>query len=185
MVDDPRDDLMDEGYYDTARERQSEGFDAELLRESLTVVPVQRAITLAPNVSVTDAMRVMQREHRGCVLVTDDGTSRSKLTGIFTERDVLFRVVDKGRNPAALPIGDVMTPDPETLPVRATVAYVLNKMSVGGFRHVPVVDEEHRPACVISVRDVVNFLVDAFPREVLNLPMDTVASINTRTREGA
>ena len=39
-----------------------------------------------------------------------------------------------------------------------------------GQRHVPVVDDEHRPVCVISVRDVVNFLVNAFPREVLNLP---------------
>jgi hypothetical protein len=63
-----------------------------------------------------------------------------------------------------------MTPNPENLSARATVAYVLNKMSVGGFRHVPVVDDEHRPVCVISVGDVVNFLVNAFPREVLNLP---------------
>ena len=136
-----------------------------------------------PGATVTEAMRAMQREHRGCVLVTDDGTMRSKLIGIFTERDVLFRIVDKGRNPAALPIGDVMTPNPENLSARATVAYVLNKMSVGGFRHVPVVDDEHRPVCVISVRDVVNFLVNAFPREVLNLPeLGTTPPVS---REGA
>lgn len=178
------DDLGDESYFDRARERQSQGFDAELLREPLNALPVQRAVTLSPNASVTDAIRAMQREHRGCVLVTDDGTTRSKLTGIFTERDVLFRIVDRGRNPAALPIGEVMTPDPETLSVHASVAYVLNKMSVGGFRHIPVVDDEHRPACVISVRDVVSFLVDAFPREVLNLPAESGLA-PTRTREGA
>lgn len=174
---------MDETYFDRPRERQSVGFDAELLREPLNVLPVQRAVTLSPNATVTDAMRAMQREHRGCVLVTDDGTSRSKLSGIFTERDVLFRIVDRGRNPAALPLGEVMTPDPETLSVHASVAYVLNKMAVGGFRHVPVVDDEHRPACVVSVRDVVTFLVDAFPREVLNLPRD--ARVPQRSREGA
>lgn len=129
-------------------------------------------------------MRAMQREHRGCVLVTDDGTERSKLTGIFTERDVLFRIVDRGRNPAALPIGDVMTSDPDTLSVHASIAYVLNKMSIGGFRHIPVVDDEHRPACVISVRDVVSFLVAAFPREIQNLPTDVDAA-PPRTREGA
>lgn len=178
------DDLGDESYFDQPRERTSEGFDAELLREPLTVLPVQQAITLSPNDTVTDAMRAMQREHRGCVLVTDDGTSNSKLTGIFTERDVLFRIVDKGRNPASLPIAEVMTADPDTLSVHASIAYVLNKMSVGGFRHVPVVDDEHRPACVISVRDVVAFLVDAFPREVLNLPIE--ASVTPpRSREGA
>jgi CBS domain-containing protein len=116
--------------------------------------------------------------------VTDDGTQRSKLIGIFTERDVLFRIVDKGRNPAALAIGEVMTPNPENLSSRATVAYVLNKMSVGGFRHVPVVDDEHRPVCVISVRDVVSFLVNAFPREVLNLPSEPSSS-PPASREGA
>lgn len=178
----------DESYFDELdelkRERETQGFDAGLLRESLRVLPLQRAILLAPDRSVTDAMRAMQRDHRGCVLVTDDGTADSKLTGIFTERDVLFRIVDKGRNPASLPIGEVMTPDPDALPLHATVAYVLNKMSVGGFRHVPVVDDEHRPASVISVRDVVTFLVDAFPREVLNLPVDSAPG-GPRTREGA
>ena len=164
-----RDDLGDERYFERKR-RVSEGFDARLLREPLTVMATQRPLTLKPSSTVTEAMRAMQREHRGCVLVTDDGTTRSKLLGIFTERDVLFRIVDKGRNPAALPIGDVMTANPENLSEKATVAYVLNKMSVGGFRHVPIVDDEHRPVCVISVRDVVNFLVNAFPREVLNLP---------------
>ena len=178
------DDRGDESYFDQPHDRMSEGFDAELLREPLTVLPLQPAITLSPNDTVTDAIRAMQREHRGCVLVTDDGTSNSKLNGIFTERDVLFRIVDRGRNPASLPIGEVMTSDPETLSVRSSVAYVLNKMSVGGFRHVPVVDDEHRPAFVISVRDVVSFMVDAFPREVLNLPMESSAT-PPRTREGA
>jgi CBS domain-containing protein len=77
-----------------------------------------------------------------------------------------------------------MTPDPDTLSVHATVAHVLNRMSVGGFRHVPVVDDEHRPYGVISVSDVVTFLVDAFPREVLNLPTE-VGEPTTRSREGA
>ncbi len=126
----------------------------------------------------------MQYEHRGCVIVTDDGTHNSKLTGIFTERDVLFRIVDRGKNPAALPIGDVMTADPETLSVGSAVAYALNMMSVGGFRHIPVVDDEHRPACVISVRDVVEFLVEAFPREILNLPIGSRTAAQ-QSREGA
>ncbi len=181
MIDD---DLGDESYFDQPRERTSERFDAELLREPLAAFPLQRAITLSPNDTVTDAIRAMQQGHCGCVLVTDDGTSDSKLTGIFTERDVLFRIVDRGQNPASLAIGEAMTSGPETLSVRSSVADVLSKMSVGGFRHVPVVDDEHRPACVISVRDVVSFLVDAFPREVLNLPTESEAA-PPRSREGA
>ena len=173
----------DESYFEGSQERSSEGFDAELLREPLSVLPVQRAITMPPHASVTEAMRAMQREHRGCVLITADGSSDAKLLGIFTERDVLFRIVDKGRNPAALPLSDVMSADPDVLSIRAPVSYVLNRMAVGGYRHIPVVNDEHPPRCVISVRDVVTFLVDAFPREVLNLP--DLDAAPTRQREGA
>ncbi len=141
------------------------------MREPLSEIPVREALVLSAEATVTEAMRAMQREHRGCVLVTDDGTKQSKLMGIFTERDVLLRIVDRGKNPAALPLSEVMTPDPDVLSVKSTVAYALNKMSVGGFRHVPVVDEEHRPAFVVSMRDVVEFLVAAFRHEVLNLPI--------------
>ena len=183
MSIDDVDDRGDERYFDRPRDRR-EGFSVALLREPLTALPVRPAIILSPESTVTDAMRAMQREHRGCVVVTEDGTNQSKLTGIFTERDVLFRIVDQSRNPATLPVGEVMTPDPEVLPVGSLVAYALNKMSVGGFRHVPVVDEGHRPAFVVSVRDVVEFLVEAFPREVLNLATE-LANKPQKAREGA
>jgi CBS domain-containing protein len=145
---------------------------------------MREPLVLSTTSTVTEAMRAMQRGHCGCVVVTDDGTGKSKVTGIFTERDVLFRVVDRGRNPAQLPLAEVMTPNPETLSVRSAVAYALNKMSVGGFRHIPVVDDEYRPAFVVSVRDVVEFLVEAFPREVLNLP-PVEGGPPQRSREGA
>lgn len=174
-------DELDESYFDRPRERRR--FGQDLIQAPLSELPVREAVVLSSKDTVTEAMRAMQREHRGCVLVTDDGTSSSKLLGIFTERDVLFRIVDRGRNPATLPLADVMTPDPDYLSVRSTVAYALNKMCVGGFRHVPVVDEEHRPAFVVSVRDVVEFLVEAFPREVLNLPIEGKKS--QKAREGA
>jgi CBS domain-containing protein len=170
----------DDPYFERPRKRR--GFDTDLVRVPLSELPVREALVLPAHATVTEAMRAMQREHRGCVLVTDDGTRQSKLVGIFTERDVLLRIVDRGKNPATLPLSAVMTPDPEVLSVKATVAYALNKMSVGGFRHVPVVDEEHRPAFVVAVRDIVEFLVAAFPREILNLPNQKGSP---RAREGA
>jgi len=173
------DELGDDPYFERPGARE---FDAALVREPLSALPVREAVIFGTGDTVTEAMRAMQREHRGCVLVTDDGTRQSKLVGIFTERDVLLRIVDRGKNPATLPLSEVMTPDPDVLSVNSTVAYALNRMSVGGFRHVPVVDEEHRPAFVVSVRDVVEFLVEAFPREVLNLPVGAAAQ---RAREGA
>jgi CBS domain-containing protein len=122
--------------------------------------------------STSDAMRSMQAQHRGCVLVTENGTSSTPLTGIFTERDIMLRVINRGRNPAETALTEVMTHDPESLQADARIAWVLNVMSVGGFRHVPVVNTRGCPVAVISVRDVVEFLVQSFPNEILNLPPD-------------
>jgi CBS domain-containing protein len=183
MIDDPRDELSDdESYFDPPPRHLR--FDSALLRESLNTLPVRSPLLLRPSDSTTDAMRLMQREHRGCVLITEDGSPQSPLLGIFTERDVLLRIVDRGKNPATLPLDAVMTIHPEVLPVNGTIAHALNKMSVGGFRHVPVVDEEQRPVFVVSVIDIVEFLVEAFPREVLNLPVDPSGPL-PRGREGA
>jgi len=185
MAFEDRDDLLDQNYFEAPRTGER-AFDAALLREPVVVLPVRRALTVSPHTTVTEAMRMMKSEHNSCVVITDDGTRNSKITGIFTERDVLFRVVDRGRNPAALPMREVMTPDPETLSVRSSVASALNMMSVGGFRHIPVVDDEHRPVFTIRVRDVVEFIVEAFPREILNLPAGHHGVVQRqRAREGA
>lgn len=173
-----------ESYFDDEPRISPHVFDAELLRQPLDVLPVRSPIVLSPAATVTEAMRAMQSEHRGCVLVTEDGRPDSPLIGIFTERDVLYRVVDRGRNPATLPLREVMSVDPESVSSGATIARVLNQMAVGGFRHVPVVDTAGRPVFVISVRDVVELLVEFFPTEILTLPPRHRES-GVKTREGA
>jgi CBS domain-containing protein len=181
---DERDDFTDEGYFDRPARKARGGFDSRLLAESLHVLPLQRPLLYAEDATVTDAMRGMQRKRRHCVLVTRDGTARTALTGLFTERDVLFRIIDRGRNPASLPLRDVMEADPETLPLDATVAQVLNRMAVAGRQHLPVVDAKGRPAAVVSVDDLMSFLVETFPREVLNLPAEELYR-GPQAREGA
>jgi len=184
-IDRHDDEFLDDPYFEAERSVPSTGsFDASLLRESVRVLPARHPLLFAPHHSVTEAMRAMQKEHRGVVLVTEDGSIQSRVIGIFSERDVLFRVVDGGRNPMTLSLSEVMTRDPECVPVEANVAWVLNKMSVGGFRHVPVVDKTGRPVFVVSVRDVVELLVERFPREVGNLP-PTFGGDVPRDREGA
>jgi CBS domain-containing protein len=175
--------VQDEAYYDApsgARRR----FDASLLKEPLTVVPSRPPLVLGADASVKDAMQAMRQRHRGCVLVTADGTLRSPLTGIFTERDVLLRVIDSGRNPAGVQLGELMTRDPESLPYDARLAWALNMMAVGGYRHLPVTDDHGWPVAVIAVRDIVEFLVESFPAEILNLPPD-LGRKKARARDGA
>jgi CBS domain-containing protein len=65
-----------------------------------------------------------------------------------------------------------MTSDPETLRPDDRIAWALNLMHMGGYRHVPLTDEAGRPVGVVSVKDIVDFIVDLFPAAVLNLPPD-------------
>ena len=177
-------DKPDDAYFDEDASSAVRVFDSNLLQEPLTVLPTPTPLVFSLRDSSSDAMKAMQREHRGCVLVTEAGTPGELLIGIFTERDVLLRVIDRGRHPSTVTVEEVMTRDPECLPKNASLAWVLNKMSVGGFRHVPAVDDEGRPAFVVSMRMVVQFLVESFPNEILNLPPEYGAQ-RYQDRDGA
>lgn len=141
---------------------------------------LQSPIALAGDASVRRAIDTMNELRVGCILVVD----RELLVGVFTERDVLTRVAGGTVNTDATPLRDLMTPDPECLTLDDGIAYALNKMSVGGFRHVPLIDSEGRPTGAVSMRHIVDFIVDLFPREVLNLPPTPALGV-PRTREGA
>ena len=77
-----------------------------------------------------------------------------------------------------------MTPDPEVLTPDAPIVYALNKMSVGGFRHVPLVDELQRPVGIVSVKDIIDYIVDFFPNDVLTVPPDPARAEAWRGRDG-
>jgi CBS domain-containing protein len=121
----------------------------------------------------------MNQNGAGCVLVERDG----RLAGIFTERDVLTKIVGSDVDVDRVTVEAVMTPDPESLSPDDRVTYALNKMSVGGFRHIPLVDDEGHPVGVVSMRNVVDYMVDLFRTEVLNLPPQPRHF--ARAREGA
>lgn len=183
-LEDPMPGLANEAYFDEVASATIRVFDERLLQAPITVLSRRIPMMFSEEDTVRSAVRAMQGEHRGCVLISEDGTRQTKLTGIFTDRDVLLRILGKPRDPTAIPLSDVMVRDPEVVPAKAPVAWVLNKMSVGGFRHVPVVDDHGRPVFVVSVKDVVDFLVDSFPAEILNLPPESGPQ-RYRTREGA
>jgi CBS domain-containing protein len=152
--------------------------EGALLNDTVRLLEPGEPIQLRGEASVQDAIDRMVAEHRAAVVVVD---AEGRLAGIFTERDVLFRIVDRGRNPATLRLAEVMTADPERLRVEQPLAAVLQMMSVGGFRHIPIVDGDDCALFVVSVRDVVQFLVEAFPREILTF----AGAKGQRERDGA
>jgi CBS domain-containing protein len=115
---------------------------------------------------VSRAFDAMSREVHDCVLVMRDGA----LAGIFTSRDFLNRIAAVRMDPAAIALGDVMTPTPCTLRPRDPVAFAINWMAIEGFRNVPIVDDDGVVRGVLTVWDVMRHLeaifdeIDATPR---------------------
>jgi CBS domain-containing protein len=165
---------------------EERAIDAARLGAAITKRPIRKLPTLRPPVCVLPATTVRHaieamNEHRtGCVLVVE----HDRLVGVFTERDVLTKVAAQGLNSDETAVEEAMTPDPECLTLDDGIAYALNMMSVGGFRHIPLVDAQRSPTGVVAMRDIVDFIVDLFPEEVLNLPPSPAHGI-AREREGA
>jgi signal-transduction protein with cAMP-binding, CBS, and nucleotidyltransferase domain len=136
-------------------------------------------VAVSRQASIADAAHVMRETGTGCVLVEEHG----KLVGILTERDILQKLVGTGYDPARTGVSGVMTPNPESLTPDDPIAFALQRMSVGGYRHIPLVDEQGHPVGILSVKDVVDFLVEHFPREILNIPPEP--GRHARTPEGA
>ena len=123
-------------------------------------------VAVAPETTIGQVARIMKEYRVGCVLVEDSG----KLIGIFTERDILTKLVGTGYDPATIRVDGAMTRNPETLTPEDPIAFALQRMSVGGFRHVPLVDPSGRPVGILSVKDIVDYLAEHFPAEILNIP---------------
>lgn len=133
---------------------------------------------VSPTQTVSEAVDLMRREKIGCVLVCEKG----KVVGIFTERDLLRRVLAEGK-PLTLKIMDCMTPNPVAVCPKESIAAAVHRMVEGGYRHLPVVDEVGRALGVLSVKRIMHYLAEHFPATVYNLPPEP--GTVPQTREGA
>lgn len=151
--------------YSNDEQQYNPSLDMRLLRRSLRTI-MKPASTVELDSTIQDAISLMQNKRFGCVLITD----QKKLTGIFTERDVLKKIVGTSVDLRATSIQTVMTALPQALNEFDTIAYALNFMDLGGYRHVPIVNAEFEPVGIVSVKDIISFFVDYFADEVVNLP---------------
>jgi CBS domain-containing protein len=165
--------------YDDINLTGDKDLDVSVLETPVSQVMVRNPFMVSPDDSVVAAVDSMNAHRIGCVLVQKDG----KLVGILTERDLLRKVIFRDGN-RAWKVEAVMTRHPATLPESASVAYALNKMSVDGYRHIPIVDDAGQAVGLVSVKDIIHFFVEYFPDSVINLPSSPDKAI-THTEDGA
>jgi CBS domain-containing protein len=136
-------------------------------------------VCLPATATVADAVDRMRSHRVGCVLVCDDA---SRLIGIFTERDLLRRILATDTS-LDVSLRSCMTPSPQTINQGEPVGVGVGRMQQGGYRHLPVVDESMRPVGVLSSRGVIHYLVEHFPSTIYCLPPDP--DVYPLQREGA
>lgn len=128
------------------------------------VVHEQSLITVAPGDSVRAIVRLMAERHIGAVPVTENDA----LVGIFTERDVMCRVVDRDLDPSATTVGEVMTANPQTASPDWPILTALEHMAEGGYRHLPVV-QDGRLLAIVSIRDLYAAVTGKLEGDILAL----------------
>ncbi len=121
------------------------------IRSLRSIVADQVPVTARKSLTVREAARTMKASNIGALMVVD-GT---RLVGIFTERDALFRVLAEGRDPGTTELSEVMTTQPSTIHPDAPFIDALRTMHRGRFRHLPVVEFD-RPLGLVSVRDALD-----------------------------
>jgi CBS domain-containing protein len=138
-----------------------------IVDERLRVLSRRQPVTVLPGTSLADCVRAIQRTGTGdSVFVCDAGGT---LVGVLTERDVFGKIVG-GSVDLSRPVETLMTSDPHTLDLDQTILDAILLMQTGRYRNVPVVDEAGQLVGVVRQSDIIKYLAESFPEELLNLP---------------
>ena len=120
--------------------------------------------SVLPTVTISEAVAEMNRQRVGCMLVIDEG----RLVGVFTERDVLKRVVGAGVDPTRTRVAEVMTSSVITVSPDATVEQAMVIFTEKRCRHLPVI-EQGRLVGTISIGDITRWMADSSRAEAEHL----------------
>lgn len=125
------------------------------------VMQPRKFLTAAPETFVSEAAKLMAAKNAGAIMVVES----NRLIGIFTERDVVFRVVARGLDPHVTSLAEVMTRGPHSIDPDKPFGYALLLMQEKGFRHLPVV-QDGKPIGIVSSRSAMDPELEEFVFEV-------------------
>ncbi len=138
---------------DVPRADAAEGLARSVMEDNLCQLGDEETVMVGPETSALNVIKRMKDSNSGCALVVD-GT---QLVGIFTEHDVLRKLTGENASAGTVAVRELMSRNPTTLREKDSVAVALNTMSLGGYRHIPVVRRD-RSYTVVSIKNVLNYI---------------------------
>ena len=140
---------------DVPRAEATSGLVRSVMEDDLSHLDQMKTLTVRPDESALEVTRRMKEAQTGCALILDEA---GKLVGIFTEHDVLRKLVGAGNSAAQkAPVSELMSGNPESLRESESVAVALNKMAMGRYRHVPV-EKSDGSYSVVSIKSVLKYI---------------------------
>ena len=138
-----------------------------LTEEPLSVLTRREPLRVPPGTSLADCVRAIQRGGTGDSVFVCDADGR--LVGVLTERDVFGRLVT-GHVDLTRPVDTLINTEPKTLRLHQTILDAIDLMQTGRYRNIPLVDDAGRLVGVVRQNDIIRYLAESFPEELLNLP---------------
>jgi CBS domain-containing protein len=135
-------------------------------------LPLRPPALVERDASISETIEVMKALQLGCALICDQG----RLVGLFTERDLLNKVIGEQVSYSTA-VEQVMTLDPAKLSLDDSVITAMRVMQEGDYRNIPLLDDQGKAAGIVTVRDLLTYFAEHFPKEALNLPPDTAQRI--------
>lgn len=134
-------------------------------QDSVSSMETDDYVCIAPSTPLSKAIEAMKQDEGGCAIVCEDG---SRIVGIFTERDLLTKIVGQDADLNA-PVSNWMSPVVATLTPEATIGDAVRMMNDKGYRNIPLV-KNGKLVGSVSVFDVIGYLAESYPKTTMNLP---------------
>ena len=115
--------------------------------------------------SIFYGIKLLKENKIGCLTIVD---AQGKVVGIFSERDVLLKISLSSLDIEATKISEVMTQNPQTATMTSSIAFILNMMSHGGYRNVPIVDDDNCPVGIVNVKHVVDYIANSLSKDLVS-----------------
>ena len=141
--------------------RETEPIQKRLIQDTIDVLPLRAPVVVQPQMALENVLKEMREKVVGVVLIMEG----QRISGIFTERDFLYRIALHDLDLQRSPIRTVMTASPVTVNLSHSLAFALREMAIGRYRHLPVIDDQNHCVGILSANEILNYLIEHLEAE--------------------
>ena len=145
-------------------QRETAPIQKRIIQDSIASLKLRPPIEVLPETVLYEVLKAMRKQAVGAVVIREG----RHLSGIFTERDFLYRIALRDLDLSRTPIRAVMTPSPVTINLSHSLAFALREMALGRYRHLPVMDERDYCVGLLSADGILSYLIDHLDAEAVS-----------------